>query len=157
MKKPTQMLFLIALLTAAGCQGNSESTTTAPSLTEIPPPAATKPVAAEPADGIKRISVREAKAAVDRGAAVAIDVRNEDSYRLEHIAGAVHLPYAQFNERAAALPKDKLIVAYCSCPAEESSSGAAGRLISLGFTNVAALTGGTDAWKSAGYPMESGS
>jgi rhodanese-related sulfurtransferase len=30
-------------------------------------------------------------------------------------------------------------------------------LMTKGFNNVAALLGGTEAWKSAGLPMESGS
>jgi len=52
------------------------------------------------------------------------------------------------------LPKDKLIVTYCSWPNEHSSASSAQTLKSKNITNVAALLGGYAAWQNAGLPIE---
>ncbi|MFP5247911.1 MAG: rhodanese-like domain-containing protein, partial [Thermoanaerobaculia bacterium] len=58
-------------------------------------------------------------------------------------------------KRFGELPQDKLIVAYCTCKAEELSLEAAMALARKhGFERVAVLHGGYPAWKDAGYPTE---
>jgi len=52
------------------------------------------------------------------------------------------------------LPKDKRIIAYCSCGAEQTSARAASLLQQAGFKDASALLGGTSAWESSGGPME---
>ena len=46
--------------------------------------------------------------------AVVIDVRSEDSYNAAHIKGAKLIPEVEVVKRSDELPKDKLIVTYCS-------------------------------------------
>ena len=46
--------------------------------------------------------------------AVVIDVRNEPSWAAGHIRGAKLIPFADVVKHANELPKDKLIVTYCS-------------------------------------------
>ncbi len=89
------------------------------------------------------------------GDAVAIDVRGSVPFEHGHIAGAVWLPLGLLNQRAGELPEDKLIVAYCTCRAEETSLAAAMRLSELGFEKVAVLQGGYPAWTAASLPTES--
>lgn len=72
---------------------------------------ATKP---RPADGARRVSIPELKDMLDRNEAVAIDVRNEASYNLGHIKGAKLIPEAEVVNHIDELPKNKLIVTYCS-------------------------------------------
>lgn len=62
----------------------------------------------------KRISVAEAKAALEGGKAVLIDVRVKQAYDAEHAKGALSVPLAELPNRFAELPKDKLIIAYCT-------------------------------------------
>lgn len=88
------------------------------------------------------------------GDAVVLDVRGSVPYKLGRIAGAKWLPLGKVSELAATLPKDKLLVAYCTCGAEEVSLEAAMLLVEKGFTRVAVLTGGYPAWKEAGLPVE---
>ena len=80
--------------------------------------AGTSPVApatkAPPADGARRVTIPELKALLDRNEAVAIDVRNEASYNMGHIKGAKLIPEAEVVNRINELPKNKLIVTYCS-------------------------------------------
>lgn len=61
-----------------------------------------------------RISVADAKKALDAGKAVLVDVRGADSYRQEHAKGAVSLPTHEIAARAGELPKDKQIITYCT-------------------------------------------
>ena len=52
---------------------------------------------------------------VDQGTGdfVLLDVRDADAYSAGHIPGAVNLPLADIETRAASLPTDRRYVAYC--------------------------------------------
>ena len=43
-----------------------------------------------------------------------MDVRSQDAYDLGHIPGAKLIPLDEIANRTKELPKDKLIVTYCS-------------------------------------------
>jgi hypothetical protein len=65
-------------------------------------------------DGVRRITPAEARAAVMQGKAIIIDVRGEDSYNAGHIKGARWINLNDIGARAGELPRDKMIVTYCS-------------------------------------------
>ena len=65
-------------------------------------------------DGVKRVTKDELRAALDSGTAVVVDVRPAQSYQQSHIKGAIHIPLEQVGARAGELPRDKMIVTYCS-------------------------------------------
>ena len=65
-------------------------------------------------DGARRITNTELKDLLDKNEAVAIDVRNEASYKTAHIRGAKLIPEAEVVNHIDELPKNKLIVTYCS-------------------------------------------
>lgn len=119
-------------------------------------PASSSESGAATTEGFRRISVDELKPLFDRGDVTIIDVRPADAYAQSHIPGALQIPLARIDGEAQYLPKDKLIVAYCTCPAEESSGQAAQILGYRGVTNVAALTGGLEAWQRRSYPVGTG-
>ena len=81
------------------------NTTTAPT---------TKPAPAQHADETRRISIEETQAAIAKGNALIVDVREESAYKASHIKDAQSVPLSRFEERAGALPKDKLIITYCA-------------------------------------------
>jgi rhodanese-like protein len=106
-------------ITAAGCANSGASTRTAGataagaqaahSATAIPSP----PQNAE--DKIPRVKVEEAKRLVAEGKAIFIDVRLADAYKTSHIKGALEVPIDKLKAGDFKdLPKDKLIIAYCS-------------------------------------------
>lgn len=70
------------------------------------------PAQSEPEDGVPRISVAEAHDAFEKGKAIIVDVRSESSYRIGHIQGALWMPDAA--ARTKELPRDKMIIFYCS-------------------------------------------
>jgi len=65
-------------------------------------------------DSVRRVTVDEVREALDAGRAVVVDVRSVDSYEAGHIKGALSIPEAQIEARSSELPRDKLIVTYCS-------------------------------------------
>lgn len=72
---------------------------------------------APPADTVAtapRISVADARKALDAGKAVLVDVRSADSYKQEHAKGALSLPTHEIATRLSELPKDKQIITYCT-------------------------------------------
>ena len=48
------------------------------------------------------------------GTAVVIDVRNQASYDLGHIPGSRLIPAGEILNHIGELPRDKMIVTYCS-------------------------------------------
>lgn len=67
-----------------------------------------------PADGVRRVTVEELRAGLEKGTAIVIDVRSEEQYKAGHIKGSLWIPSDKIASRTKELPKDKLIVAYCS-------------------------------------------
>jgi rhodanese-related sulfurtransferase len=65
-------------------------------------------------DGVHRISPAQLREAVLNGKAVIVDVRGADSYSAGHIKGARLIPVNEIEARAGELPRNKMIVTYCS-------------------------------------------
>ena len=61
-----------------------------------------------------RISLDDAKKAYDDGTAFFIDSRPADSYKIEHIKGAVNITVDTIKDKIKDLPKNKTIIAYCT-------------------------------------------
>ena len=66
------------------------------------------------ADGARRITADEMVKMVKNNEAVVIDVRNQASYDLGHIPGAKLIPAGDILNHLDELPRDKMIVTYCS-------------------------------------------
>ena len=65
-----------------------------------------------PEDGVPRVTIEQAHAALEKAEAIIVDVRSQDSYRIGHIKGALWMP--DIASRIKELPRDKLIITYCS-------------------------------------------
>lgn len=79
-----------------------------------PAPQTPAAAVANPATEAPRISVADAKKAIDAGKAVLVDVRSAVSYQQEHAKGAISLPTHEIAARLSELPKDKQIITYCT-------------------------------------------
>ncbi len=66
------------------------------------------------ADGARRITIDEFDALVKKGEAYIVDVRNQASYDSGHIPGARLIPAGEIANHLNELPRDKMIVTYCS-------------------------------------------
>lgn len=103
---------------------------------------------------VPRITIADAKKAYDAGTAVLVDTHSKEMYDNEHITSAINVPFNEMDSYLDKVPKDKVMITYCSCPAENTSAAVADRAIAKGRKDVFALQGGTNAWKSAGYPIQ---
>ncbi len=65
-------------------------------------------------DGVRRVTVAEAREAVAQGKAIIVDVRGEDSYNAGHIKGARWINLNDIGSRTGELPRGKMIITYCS-------------------------------------------
>lgn len=84
---------------------------------------------------------------------VVFDTRVTSVWQVAHIEGSFPLPYyADFSKVAALLPKDVMIVAYCSCP-RATAEVVIGMLKQQGYTKVAVLYEGIFGWMKLGYPV----
>jgi hypothetical protein len=66
------------------------------------------------AAGVPRISLSAAKASLDAGTAVLVDVRTAAAYQQSHAVGAISMPSNEVAQRYKELPADKQIILYCA-------------------------------------------
>jgi len=86
---------------------------------------------------------------------VVIDLRERDAFQAGHIPGARHLPRGQLELRVNAELPDPTVRIVTACEFGKISTLAAATLRELGFLRASALDGGLQAWREAGYPLES--
>jgi len=93
---------------------------------------------------------------------IVIDVRATDTYANsdKKIKGALHFKVRKITQRLnfpplKDVPRDRTVVTYCSCPADESAVAAARIFLENGFKNVRALKGGWREWVKISGPTES--
>jgi hypothetical protein len=77
-------------------------------------PAASAPASEVPFPDVPRIGLTEAKARIDAGQALVLDVRGADDFKVEHIPGALSIPLAELEGRLSELPKNAEIITYCT-------------------------------------------
>jgi glyoxylase-like metal-dependent hydrolase (beta-lactamase superfamily II)/rhodanese-related sulfurtransferase len=106
---------------------------------------------------ISFMSLGELNRRIERGDSEVhvVDVREADAYAAGHVPGAVHLPRGQLELRVDAMFPDPNVRILTICEFGKISTIAAGTLHEMGFLGAIALDGGMDAWREAGYPLES--
>jgi membrane protein DedA with SNARE-associated domain/rhodanese-related sulfurtransferase len=70
------------------------------------------------------------------------------------LPGALRVGPDELKQRKEMIPTDRDIVLYCTCPSEETSAKVALELRKMGVKRVRPLRGGLQAWKDAGYPLD---
>src|SRR5690242_11222318 len=107
---------------------------------------------AEAKKHVTEIGPAEAQAKARSGAAVIIDVRDQDEWDGEHIADAVHLSRGTLELDIEEKVSDPNAVIICHCGGGGRSALAAESLRKMGYKNVRSMAGGLKAWKAAGLP-----
>jgi predicted sulfurtransferase len=67
-----------------------------------------------PADNARRISAEELHKLWETNEVLIIDTRAESAYKQEHIKGSISLPTGTVLQHVDELPRNKMIVAYCT-------------------------------------------
>ncbi len=113
---------------------------------------------ADAAARVPFVSLAELKSRIEAGdpELVVVDVRERDAYEAGHVPGAQLLPRGQLELRVNQdLPDPTRRILTC-CEFGRISTLAAATLRDMGFTRAAALDGGMQAWRDAGYPLKTG-
>lgn len=114
----------------------------------------------QPAGTIPAVDVAEASARLDAapggdGAGpVLVDVREPSELVAARVAGAAHVPMSVFAQRFTELPKDKPLLVMCASGGR--SAAVTAFLLRNGWTDVANVDGGINAWQRAGLPVTRG-
>jgi len=105
----------VPVVSATQPSAEVSSTVSAPSPAGPPlrNPAGATP-AADPVAAVRRIDLRDAELLVASGEAIMVDVRSEADYAKSHVRGAINIPVAMVQARALELPRDKMIITYCT-------------------------------------------
>ncbi|HKR99581.1 MAG TPA: rhodanese-like domain-containing protein [Candidatus Dormibacteraeota bacterium] len=97
-------------------------------------------------------SPQDAHAAIRRGEGVLIDVREPWEYEQMKIPGALLIPLAKLPERLLDIPEDREVYVYCRM------GGRSGRAVEYlrehGRPRAVNVSGGIEAWKEAGLPVD---
>lgn len=103
-----------------------------------------------------RVTPQVATHLINRESAVVVDLQEVDAYRAGHIAGAKNFPHSQWSDLRSKLDKfqSKPIILVDSLG--QKAMRRAAELKKAGFTNVKALQGGLDAWRSEKLPLVKG-
>jgi hypothetical protein len=130
MSKTKRILSLsILLLAALAC--NFVAQTPEPTVVPIKPASPTLPALTsivEPTSAsqpnriplteaeVPRVPLDIAKAAIDTGEAIVVDVRSAEAYQASHIPGAISIPLQDIeaNPTGLKLDKDQWIITYCT-------------------------------------------
>lgn len=149
------LLVTLALLLLGACAAGP----TNPATVALPAPAAppaSAPVAApagapSAAVAVRDIDVATLKAELDP-ARLLVDVRTPAEFAGGHVPGAKNVPIDELDARLGELgaPGDPV---YVICQSGGRSARASASLAEKGYAAVN-VTGGTGAWRAAGYPVE---
>jgi Rhodanese-like domain len=113
---PGALLMATALLGMACNKATANNSNLAPAAANSATAAAPAPTASDnPEDKMPRVKVQDAIKEVNDGAAVVIDVRGTDAYKLAHIKDSLDVSLNKLESKDfSGLPKDKRIIAYCT-------------------------------------------
>jgi len=103
------LAFFITVGGLMACNSNEAIQSQTPKNASTP-----KPPPPPPADNARRITAAELHDLWKKGEVVIIDTRAEAPYKDERIKGAISMPTGTVLGRAGELPRNKLIVAYCT-------------------------------------------
>jgi 3-mercaptopyruvate sulfurtransferase SseA len=65
---------------------------------------------------VPRVSLEDARAALESGEAIVVDVRSAEAYAASHVPGAIHIDLDEIETNPAGLDlaKDQWIITYCT-------------------------------------------
>src|SRR2546426_3077663 len=83
-------------------------------ISQLPKIPTQTPQQPPPADNAKRVTAEEAYEIYKKGNVVVIDTRNEVAFKASHIKGAILIPAGEILSKVDELPRDKMIITYCT-------------------------------------------
>jgi molybdopterin/thiamine biosynthesis adenylyltransferase/rhodanese-related sulfurtransferase len=99
---------------------------------------------------IREVSPAETDALRQRGGIALIDVREANEWDQGYVPGATHVAKSYFEQQIEAAVPDRTTPVVLYCAGGVRSLFAAQTLAGMGYTDVASMSGGFQAWKSNG-------
>jgi len=96
------------------------------------------------------VDVHEARRRQSAGALL-VDVREPAEWNQGHAPNATHIPLGALGARLAEIPRDRDVLLICR--SGNRSGNAQRQLQHLGYQQVFNVSGGMNAWTSAGLPV----
>lgn len=104
---------------------------------------------------VQQITVEELHGLIEKDSDLQVlDVRRPAEYESGHVPNAVHAELSTLEQQSPQLPLDRAKPTAVICAGGYRSSAATSILEQRGLTNLLNVTGGTNAWIAAGYPVE---
>lgn len=85
---------------------------------------------------VQTLTPEEAKARMEEGGVIILDVRTQEEYNEAHIPGAILAPNESISEEASAILPDKDAPVLVYCRSGRRSAEASEKLAALGYTQV---------------------
>jgi len=103
---------------------------------------------------MKELTAIESKQMMDMDNTIIIDVREQEEYAAERIAGAVFMPLSNFADKIMAFDtQGKKIIFYCRGGVRSAKACDLVRNI-FGDDNIYNMSGGIEGWKASGLKTE---
>ena len=102
---------------------------------------------------IKEVTPQEVDA-LPPGAAVLVDVREASEWDQGHLPGASHVSKSYIEQQIEAIAPDRDAPVILYCAGGVRSLFAAQTMADMGYTDVASMSGGFQAWKGAGFTFD---
>jgi rhodanese-related sulfurtransferase len=112
------------------------------------------PVLQRRSSGMTEIGTLRATTLLNNNNPVLLDVREPREYADVKMRDAMHIPLSQLKDRADQTAKDKSRPVIVYDARGMRARGAGALLKSAGFSDIYMLSGGLQAWRDAGLPIE---
>ena len=106
------LAFIVAIGALVACNSKEGTLSQLPKLPAQSQTPQTAPP--PPTDNAKRITAQEAYEFYKKGNVLMVDTRAEPSYKESHIKGAILIPAGDILSKIDELPRDKMIITYCT-------------------------------------------
>jgi len=105
---------------------------------------------------LKTVTTTELKGLMESGASFTlVNVLAEGRFESEHICGSINIPLKDIERDAGGrLDRGERIIVHCSGAGCTASEAACGKLLDMGYTDVARYVGGMEEWKGSGGCLE---
>ena len=109
--------------------------------------------ACSPETDLPNVSLDQARAELEDGKAMVIDIREAQEHATGVAQGVVLLPMSQVAQRVSEIPKQAHQPVLLICNTQNRSRAVTEALQEQGFTNIRYVNGGMSEWAKRGWPM----
>jgi rhodanese-related sulfurtransferase len=109
--------------------------------------------ACSPEVALPHVSLEQARAELEAGKVLMIDIREPQEHATGVAQGVVLLPTSQVAKRVSEIPKQADQPVLLICHTQSRSRAVTQALQEQGFTNIRYVDGGMSGWAKRGWPM----